>query len=132
MWRYFLEHIMLSEGEWKIMKLMWESSPRTLREITTALEAETGWTRPTIHVMLKRLIVKGAVRVDETVRIHEYYPLIKRKDVAPEETESFLNRVYDGSVGMLFSALTERKSLSSKEIAELRQILDHAEKNRKE
>ena len=114
------------------MKLLWRKAPRSLREITIALETETGWTRQTIHVMLKRLIAKGAVRVDETVRIHGYYPLITRKDVAPEETESFLNRVYDGSVGMLFTALTERKSLSDKDIAELRQILDDAEKNRKE
>jgi len=123
---------MLSEGEWKIMKLMWESSPLSLRKITKALEADTGWTRPTIHVMLKRLIAKGAVSVDETVRIHEYYPLISRNDVAPRETESFLNRVYDGSIGMLFTALTERKSLSDKEINELRQILDNAEKKMKE
>lgn len=127
-----MENIMLSDGEWKIMKLMWEKSPRTLREITIALEEETGWSRPTIHVMLKRLIAKGAVRVDEDARIHEYYPLITRKDVAPEETESFLNRVYDGSIGMLFTALTERNSLSDKDIAELRQILNNAEKSRKE
>ncbi len=127
-----MEQMMLSDGEWKIMKLMWEKEPRTLREITLALEAETGWTRPTIHVMLRRLIAKGAVRVDETVRIHEYYPLIRRGDVAPRETESFLNRVYDGSIGMLFTALTERKSLSEQEIAELRRILDNAEKKREE
>ncbi|MBR6558292.1 MAG: BlaI/MecI/CopY family transcriptional regulator [Clostridia bacterium] len=127
-----MKNIMLSDGEWKIMKLMWEKSPRTLREITLALEPETGWTRPTIHVMLKRLIAKEAVKVDEGTRIHEYYPIIKRKDVAPNETESFLNRVYDGSIGMLFTALTERKKLSEDDIAELRQILDNAEKKRKE
>lgn len=127
-----MKQIMLSEGEWKIMKLLWEASPRTLRAITSALEGDTGWSRPTIHVMLKRLIDKGAVRVDESERIHEYYPLISREDVAPGETESFLNRVYDGSVGMLFTALTERKALSDDEIAELRQILDNAEKKHKE
>ena len=127
-----MEHILLSDGEWKIMKLLWRKSPRSLREITVALETETGWTRQTIHVMLKRLITKGAVRVDETVRVHGYYPLITRKDVAPEETESFLNRVYDGSIGLLFTALTENKALSDKDIAELRQILDDAEKKRKE
>ncbi len=127
-----MEHITLSDSEWKIMKLLWEKSPYTLGELAKVLEGETGWTRPTVFVMLKRLIAKGAVRVDEEAKVHEYYPTIKRKDVAPEETESFLNRVYDGSVRMLFTALTERKSLSATDIAELRQILDDAEKNRKE
>ena len=82
--------------------------------------------------MLKRLIAKGAVRVDENTKVHEYHPAVKRHEVAPAETESFLNRVYDGSVGMLFSALAERKSLSDKDIAELRKILDDAEKKRKD
>ena len=127
-----MEHITLSDGEWKIMKLLWASAPCSLREITNALEAETGWSRPTIHVMLKRLMAKGAIGLDDSGKLQKYYPIIKRRDVAPEETESFLNRVYDGSVGMLFTALTERKSLSDQDIAELRQILDHAEKNRKE
>lgn len=127
-----MEHNTLSDGEWKIMKLLWASAPRSLREITDALESETGWSRPTIHVMLKRLIAKGVLRVDEKTKIHEYYPAVSRLDVAPGETESFLSRVYDGSVGMLFTALTERKALSDKDIAELRQILDDAEKRRKE
>lgn len=127
-----MEHITLSEGEWKVMKLLWESAPYTLGELARALEGETGWSRPTVFVMLKRLIAKGAVSVDESAKVHEYYPVIERRDVAPQETESFLNRVYDGSVGMLFTALTERKTLSDDDIAELKEILARAEKKRKE
>ena len=125
-----MERITLSEGEWRIMKLMWASSPRSLRELTNEHSGQTGWTRPTIHVMLKRLIAKGAIVMDDSGKVQKYYPMIKREDVAPEETESFLNRVYDGSIGMLFSALTERRALSDSDIAELRRILDDAEKNK--
>ena len=110
---------------------MWERSPSTLGELTKALEPDTRWTRATVFVMLKRLIAKNAVRVEEGGRANVYMPLIERDDVAPAETESFLNRVYDGSVGMLFSALTSRNRLSDQEIAELRRILDKAETDRK-
>ena len=123
-----MENITLSDGEWKIMKLLWESAPHSLGEIVKLLESETGWTKATIFVMLKRLVTKGAIRMDDSGRVQEYYPIIKRCDVAPIETDSFLNRVYDGSIGMLVSALTERKALSAKDIAELRKILDDAEK----
>ena len=122
---------MLSDSEWRIMKQLWERSPSTLGELTKALEPDTGWTRATVFVMLKRLIAKNAVRVEEGDRANVYMPLIERDDVAPAETESFLNRVYDGSVGMLFSALTSRNRLSDQEIAELRRILDKAETDRK-
>jgi len=125
-------NITLSDGEWKIMKLLWAESPRTLGEIVHALEGETGWTKATIFTMLKRLMAKGALRMDSSGRLQEYYPLISRRDVAPEETDSFLARVYDGSIGMMVSSLAGRKALSQKDIAELRNILDQAEKNGKE
>ncbi len=130
--RISMNSISLSDSEWKIMKLLWEKSPNTLGGLTKDLEHDTGWTRATVFVMLKRLIAKNAVRVNEKARINEYTPIITREDLAPAETESFLDRVYDGSVEMLFSALTERKRLSDSEIAELRQILDNAEKRGKE
>ncbi len=127
-----MTHLSLSDGEWKIMKLLWRSAPRTIGQIVEALEKDTAWSRTTVFVMLKRLIAKGAVRMDDSGRLQEYYPLIKRRDVAPEETDSFLNRVWDGSIGMLVSSLAGRKALSEEDIAELRQILDEAEKSRKE
>ncbi len=126
-----MERVSIAESEWKIMKLLWEKSPQTLAQLSKALGEETGWTRATVFVMLKRLIAKDAVRVDEKGKAREYSPLVERGDVAPAETESFLDRVYDGSVGMLFSALTERKPLSDEEIADLRRILDEAEKKKR-
>ncbi len=127
-----MDHIMLSDSEWRIMKQLWERSPSTLGELTKALEPETGWTRATVFVLLKRLIAKNAVRMDENQRSNVYSPLIVREDIAPAETESFLNRVYDGSLEMMFSSLTSRKKLSAEEIAEIRQILDRAENNGKD
>jgi len=122
----------LSDGEWKLMKLLWQSSPRTIGELVSLLEHDTGWSKTTIFVMLKRLIAKGAVRVDDSGRVQRYYPLIERSDAAHGETDSFLSRVYDGSVGMLVSSLAGRKALSKKEIDELRRILDEAEGKGKE
>ncbi len=127
-----MEHITLSDGEWKIMKLLWASAPHTLGEIVKSLEGETGWTKPTVFVMLKRLIGKGAIRMDDSGKFQQYYPVIYRRDIVPEETDSFLSRVYDGSVGMLISSLAGRRALSKEDIAELRQILDTAEQNGKE
>lgn len=127
-----MEQINLSDGEWKIMKLLWEKSPRALSEMSKLLENDTGWSRATVFVMLKRLNAKGAVGLDESGKVQVYYPTINRGDVAPLETESFINRVYDGSIGLLFSTLTQRKALSNEEINELREILDMAEKQRRE
>ena len=48
------EKINLSDGEWKIMNLLWEEPPKTLTQLTKELHTETGWTKHTIITMLKR------------------------------------------------------------------------------
>lgn len=122
-----MDAIKLSDGEWKLVKVLWRKQPQTLAELVADLRDETGWSKSTIFMMLKRLIAKGAVVMDDSGKYQEYRAAIAYEDVAPEETESFLEKVYDGSVGMLVSNLVGRGALSDAEIRELRAILDAAE-----
>ena len=103
-----MEHLKLSDGEWKLMKMLWAGQPQTLAELVTALDADTGWSRATIFMMLKRLIAKGAVTMDDSGKFQKYSAAITYSDVEPEETESFLSKVYGGSVGMMVSNLVDR------------------------
>ena len=123
-----MEHLKLSDGEWKLMKTLWARQGQTLAELVTALDADTGWSRATIFMMLKRLIDKGAVTMDSSGKFQKYSAAITYSDVEPEETESFLSKVYGGSVGMMVSNLVGRGALSEQEIQELKAILDAAEK----
>ena len=123
-----MEHTRLSDGEWKLMKTPWARQPQTIAELVAALAAETGWTKATIFMMLKRLIAKGAVTMDDSGKFQEYSAAVAYADVEPEETESFLSKVYGGSLGLMVSNLVERGALSEQEIQELKAILDAAEK----
>ena len=122
-----MEHMRLSDGEWKLMKALWRRQPQTLAELVRALNGETGWSKATVFMMLKRLIAKGAVVMDDSGKLQKYSASIAYADVEPEETESFLSRVYGGSVGMMVSNLVGRGALSEQEIQELKAILDEAE-----
>ena len=122
-----MEHLRLSDGEWKLMKALWAGKACTLAQLVSALEKDTGWSRATIFMMLKRLIAKGAVTMDSSGKFQTYSAAIAYADVEPEETESFLSKVYGGSVGMMVSSLVGRGALSEQEIQELKAILDSAE-----
>ncbi len=126
-----MDKLILSDGEWKIMSVLWESEPISLTTIVSQLSHEVDWTKSTVFVMLKRLVAKGAVGIDENGKSKLYFPLIERTETSLKETDSFLKRVYNGSVGMMLSSLTGNKVLSEKELEELRRILDEAERNPK-
>ena len=111
-----MEHLRLSDGEWKLMKTLWQRQPCTLAELVAALDAEIGWSRATIFMMLKRLIAKGAVTLDESGKYQQYSAAVAYAEVEPEETASFLTKVYGGSVGLMVSNLVGRGALSEQEI----------------
>ena len=70
---------------------------------------------------------QGPVTMDSSGKFQKYSAAITYADVEPEETESFLSKVYGGSVGMMVSNLVDRGALSERDIQELRAILDAAE-----
>ena len=51
---------------------------------------------------------------------------MEREDAAAAETESFLSRVYGGSLGLMVSNLVESRQLTAADIAELSAILEKA------
>ena len=118
--------INLSDSEWKLMNRLWEQSPRTITELTAAVREETGWSKNTVITMLSRLEAKGAGTHDEGGRAKRYFPAVDREDAAAAETESFLSRVYGGSLGLMMSAMVESRQLTEADIAELSVILERA------
>ena len=116
----------LTDAEWKLMHRLWETAPQTITQLTAALREETGWEKHTVITMLSRLEAKGAVTHDEGGRAKRYAPLLRREDAARAETENFLSKVYGGSLGLMMSAMTQSKSLTEEDIAELSAILERA------
>ncbi len=126
------ERIRLSDGEWKLMTLLWEQAPRTVTELVHAVAGDTGWTKHTIIKMLSRMEEKGAVRHQEGRRAKQFYPAADRQAAVREETASFLRKVYGGSIGLMMSAMVEADALSDRDLAELSAILRRAEARREE
>lgn len=118
--------INLSDSEWKLMNRLWAHSPMTIMELTAALKADTGWSKNTVITMLSRLEAKGAVRCQQGERAKQYSPAIERQAAAQAETESFLGKVYGGSLGLMMSAMVESRGLTESDIEELSAILEQA------
>lgn len=122
-----MDDVLLTGGEWHVMRELWDESPQTLMQLVAKLSARVGWAKSTTITTLRRMEGKGLVAVETTARGKSYTPLVAEEDAAKSETRSFLERVYQGSVGLMVSALAEREELSDEELSELRDILRRAE-----
>lgn len=127
--RMKMGNVNLSDGEWKIMNLLWEEE-KTITELTAGLRQETGWDKHIIITMLNRMEKKGAISFKTSGRAKQYFPLVSRNEVSLRETRGFLKKVYQGSIGMMVNAMVEDKALSKEDIAELYEILEQAQREK--
>lgn len=117
----------LTDAEWKLMKLLWQSAPRTITELTAALADRTGWDKHTVITLLGRMERKGAVRYTREGRAKQFYPAVPQEEAAADEAERFLGRVFDGRLGLMVNTMVRQNALTDADIEELYAILKEAE-----
>ena len=66
------EKTMLSQGEWRIMNLLWEKKNCTIMEMVEDFVGVTDWDKHTLIVMLKRMEAKGVVAYETIGRTQHY------------------------------------------------------------
>ena len=113
----------ISEAEFEVMKIVWRSAPINTNEITERLLKTTTWSAKTIQTLIKRLVTKGALTYEKQGRIFVYTPLVKENEYINQQSNSFLNRFYDGDISAMLSTYLENNQLSETELQHLRSIL---------
>lgn len=122
------QEVRVTNSEWYVMNCLWEEHPRTLMQIVPVLNERVGWSKSTCATMVRRMSEKGLIGFEEKGKKKCFFPIVKKEDVVVQETRDFLQRIYDGSIGMMMSALVRQQDLSKEDIHELQEILKNAER----
>ena len=67
----------LSEGEWKLMELLWEDAPVNSTQLVARCREKLQWSKSTTYTVLRRLCHKGAAANEEAT----VTPLVTREEV---------------------------------------------------
>ena len=121
------EEIKVTNSEWYVMNCLWEKSHLSLMQLVPLLKESAGWSKSTSATMVRRMTEKDLIGYEENGKTKYFFPKVKKQDVVVQETRDFLQRIYDGSVGMMMSALGRQNDLSQEDILELQEILKAAQ-----
>ncbi len=114
----------ITDSEYTIMKILWNTEQKmTVSDVIKALDGND-WTPSTVSTFLQRLLKKKVISCEKKGNTNLYYPVMKQKDYDMSETESFLAKIYKGSVKNLVAALYENKKLSKEDMSELKDMFD--------
>lgn len=114
----------ISESEWEIMNVLWDKAPQTANDIILSLQESTDWKPKTIRTLLDRLVQKDVVGVNKDLRVYTFYPLYTQEECQRAETESFIKRIYGGTMKSMLVQFIHEDTLSDDDINELRTILN--------
>lgn len=107
------------------MKVLWGRSPLTSGEIVEALrEDDPSWHPKTAQTLIGRLVKKGAIAYEARSRVYFYRPVLSEEACVAVESQSFLSRVFGGSLKPMLAHFVDHRKLSKAEIEELKRILE--------
>lgn len=122
-----LELPQISDSEWQVMKVFWSNNCCTANRVVEILVRITDWKPKTIKTLINRLVNKKALgyEVDkQDKKTYHYFALVAEKDCIRMESQSFLNRVFGGSMNIMLASFIKECDLTGEDIDELKRILD--------
>lgn len=118
----------ISEAEWEVMNVLWKKSPQTANEVIFSLQERKDWKPKTVRTLLDRLVQKQVVGVNKNQKVYTFFPLYSQDECQHAETQSFIKRIYGGTLKSMLIQFIQEESLTKEDINELRSILDNKSK----
>lgn len=121
-------NLSISDAELEVMKIIWKNPNVTANSIIDELESKTDWKPNTVKTLINRLLKKKVISFNKKGKEYYYYALLEEKTYMNAESESFLKKLFNGSINSMVLDFVKSKKLSKKEIEELKDILNKADK----
>ena len=115
----------LTDSELRIMEILWKEGACSARHLADALAQTQGWNINSTYTLIRRCIKKGAIAREEPGFVCR--ALLRCEDVRRAETEKILDRLFDGSADLLFSALLESRSVTPEQLRRMKRQLEALE-----
>src|SRR5262245_48638466 len=121
------EKVLISDAEWRVMKVLWRKAPQPAYDIAHALCESEGWDIRTVKSLLARLVKKGAVAYEQYKNLYLYRPLISEGEAIRPKLRKFMEQMFDGSLSMLLLHFSKHRKLSKGEVAEIKRMIREME-----
>ena len=115
----------LSEGEYRLMDILWEKGEMEASLLATICFEQFDWKKSTVYTMLKRLTDKGAIRFEDRI----VTALVDKEQVDRSESEALLDKAYRGSLPNFFAAFLQDRKITEEEAIKLTQMIKEATKH---
>jgi predicted transcriptional regulator len=119
--------VKISAAESQVMEALWRKNPLTPDEIIASVGPANGWAGGTVRTLITRLLGKKALTGARKDGVYLYRPLIARADYVQAESQSLLDRLFQGQVAPLVAHFAKHRALTAADIKKLKKLIAEME-----
>ncbi|PKM51726.1 MAG: BlaI/MecI/CopY family transcriptional regulator [Firmicutes bacterium HGW-Firmicutes-7] len=119
-----MEKFKLFDAEYKFMCIIWDTEPVNSTTLSKICFEKLGWKKSTTYNMIRKLVERGVLENENAT----VCSLLKKEDVQKHESETLLEKAFDGSLPAFFASFLKDKKLTQKDAEELRRMIEEATK----
>lgn len=118
-----MKHKTLSEFEWQIMKIIWQKSKASVREVHDIILENQEKAYTTVQTYMERLVIKNLLQKEKVGAINFYTPKISEAEIRKNETRSLMKKVFDGSFSKMAAFLFDVDDVSEQDLEKIKSLL---------
>ena len=118
---------LLTKAEEQVMKVLWKLGSGMLMEIVDDMPSPQPH-KNTVATILKTLVDKGFVEIENVGRYHRYHPSVSKDQYSKDTLTNVAKGYFEGSFSNVISFLIDEEKLSVKELELLLQQLKKSKK----
>lgn len=117
----------VSESELELMKIIWANDGTALYADIMEKLAQMGntWKKNTVITLLSRLTEKGLLKTKKIGRRNQYIAVVSEADYQAAQTQTFVNKFYEGEAKGLVATLIQREMLTADDYDELKRFWEN-------
>ncbi len=121
----------LTEGEWAIMRVVWENEPCAAGTVQEALARSKDWAYSTVKTTMDRMVSKGLLEITKIRNLQLFSSRVSEEEAKRGEFRRMLKRAFDGALTPMMQFLIEEEGLSREELRQLRELADKVSEKKK-
>jgi predicted transcriptional regulator len=117
----------LTEGELRLMNVIWKQGPATVGDVAASLTDDTPLAYSTVLTTLRILEGKGYLRHTKKGRAFVYEPVIAQEEASRTALGYLVSRFFGGSSELLVVNLLKEETISRAELRRIKKMIVESE-----
>ena len=121
----------LGELQRVVIEVVWKLGEASVHQVRDQLARKKKLAYTTVLTTLQKLEKAGWLRHRNEGKVYIYLPTRSRREAGAKSVQKFVERMFEGDTLLMFQHLVNDSTLTDKELAELRKMIDKKRKGKR-